>query len=56
MIQNTKEIIKNLKSLDNHYRIIAAPMNQEAKGVFADLDNFEDEEKSLEAEIINIKL
>ncbi|CAD8111009.1 unnamed protein product [Paramecium sonneborni] len=56
VIQNIKEIIKNIKSLDNHYRLIAAPMNSEAKGIFADLDNFEDEEKAIEADIINLKL
>ncbi|CAD8093798.1 unnamed protein product [Paramecium sonneborni] len=56
ILQNSKELISNVKSLDNHYRLIAAIQNQISIGIFADLDNFEDEEKAIKAQLIDLKL
>ena len=56
VVQNTVEKIKNLKSLDNHYRIIAALDQNRSFGNFLDLEDFEDEEKALKANLIDIQL
>lgn len=56
VVQNTVEKIKNIKSLDNHYRIIAALNQNKSFGNFLDLDDFEDEEKTLKAKVIDINL
>ncbi|CAD8187090.1 unnamed protein product [Paramecium pentaurelia] len=56
ILQNTKESIQNVKSLDNHYRLIAAISNLVSIGVLADLKDFENEEEAINAQLINFKL
>lgn len=45
-----------MKSLDNHYRLIAAVSKSIAIGVFADMKDFENEEEAEKALLINFKL
>lgn len=45
-----------MKSLDNHYRLIAAISNLVSIGVLADLKDFENEEEAINAKLIDFKL